>query len=47
MAPPEPAVPSRLRMIVAAIVVLLVVWAVWKTIDYRQQPPPPPSMSGR
>ncbi|MBA3961999.1 MAG: hypothetical protein H0X40_08870 [Chthoniobacterales bacterium] len=43
MRPPDLAVPSRLRMILATIVVVLVAWVVWKTIDYRQQPPPPPA----
>lgn len=34
--------PSRMRLIVAALAVALIVFAVWKVIDYRQQPPPPP-----
>jgi hypothetical protein len=32
--------PSRGRLIVAWIVVILVVVAVWKFVDYRNQPPP-------
>jgi hypothetical protein len=34
--------PSRKRLIVATLIVILVVIAVWKFIDYRTQPPPPP-----
>jgi hypothetical protein len=33
-------------MIVATIVVVLTVLAVWKSIDYRMQPPPPPAPLG-
>ncbi len=33
-------------MIVATIVVILTVAAVWKIIDYRMQPPPPPNPVG-
>jgi hypothetical protein len=41
-------VPSRMRLIVAALAVALIVVAVWKVIDYRQTPPPPPGQtSGR
>jgi hypothetical protein len=29
-------------MILATLVVILTVAAVWKFIDYRMQPPPPP-----
>jgi hypothetical protein len=35
--------PSRARMVVATIIVILVVLAVWKVIDYRMRPPPPPN----
>lgn len=45
MEPPDPAAPSRTRLIVAGIVVALIVLAVWKVIDYRQEPPPPPAHS--
>ncbi len=38
--------PTRARMIVATIVVVLTVFAVWKFIDYRTQPPPPPNPIG-
>jgi hypothetical protein len=31
--------PARTRMIIAWIVVILVVIAVWKFVDYRNQPP--------
>ena len=31
--------PTRTRMIIAWIVVILVVVAVWKFVDYRNQPP--------
>ncbi len=34
--------PTRLRVIVATVVVVLTVLVVWKVIDYRTQPPPPP-----
>ena len=34
--------PTRLRLFVAALVVMLTVLVVWKVIDYRSQPPPPP-----
>jgi hypothetical protein len=34
---------SPIRRWVATIVVILVVLAVWKFIDYRTQPPPPPN----
>jgi len=33
---------SPMRYWIATIVVVLVVIAVWKFIDYRTQPPPPP-----
>ncbi|MDQ6860059.1 MAG: hypothetical protein M3032_02755 [Verrucomicrobiota bacterium] len=35
--------PSRARVIVAALVVALIVLAVWAFIEYRSQPPPPPN----
>ena len=35
--------PTRTRMIIAWIVVILVVVAVWKFVDYRNQPPLPPA----
>jgi hypothetical protein len=45
--PPEASArPTRLRLFVSAIFVLLIVFLVWKVIDYRQQPPPPPNKIG-
>jgi hypothetical protein len=38
--------PTRVRNILAAIVVAITVLAVWKVIDYRSQPPPPPHPIG-
>ncbi len=37
--------PSRMRLILAALAVALLVVAVWKVIDYRQTAPPPPEPS--
>ncbi|HKP03826.1 MAG TPA: hypothetical protein VJU77_10775 [Chthoniobacterales bacterium] len=37
MPPPQP---SRARQIVAWIAVTVIVLAVWKYVDYRNQPPP-------
>jgi hypothetical protein len=37
--------PSRARTILAVIVVVLTVIAVWKFIDYRTQPPEPPAVA--
>lgn len=37
---------SRARQFIAALVVLLLVAAVWKVIDYRTQPPAPPHAVG-
>ena len=34
-----PAQPTRSRMILAWIVVILTVLGVWKFVDYRNQPP--------
>jgi hypothetical protein len=34
---------TRGRELVAGAVVLLIVIATWKFIDYRTQPPPPPT----
>jgi hypothetical protein len=34
---------SPIRRWVATAIVVLVVLAVWKFIDYRTQPPPPPN----
>ena len=31
------------RKFVATLVVILVIFAVWKFIDWRMQPPPPPN----
>jgi hypothetical protein len=31
------------RKIIAALLVIFVVIAVWKFIDWRMQPPPPPN----
>ena len=36
----------RGRMMVATLVVVLTVLAVWKIIDIRTQPPPPPNRVG-
>jgi hypothetical protein len=38
--------PSRARKLIATLVVILTVVAVWKFIDYRTQPPPPPNPIG-
>ena len=38
--------PTRTRMLIATLVVILTVVAVWKVIDYRTQPPPPPNPIG-
>jgi len=35
--------PPRARKILACIVVALTVIAVWKFVDYRNQPPKPPA----
>ena len=45
-APAGEAQPTRGRMIFATIVVIVVMLAVWKIIDYRTQPPPPPNPIG-
>jgi len=34
---------SPVRYWIATVVVVLVVLAVWKFVDYRTQPPPPPN----
>jgi hypothetical protein len=34
---------SPIRRWIATAIVILVVIAVWKFIDYRMQPPPPPN----
>jgi hypothetical protein len=34
---------SPIRRLIATAVVILVVIAVWKFVDYRTQPPPPPN----
>ena len=36
---------SPVRYWIAAIVVILVMIAVWKFVDYRTQPPAPPSVA--
>jgi hypothetical protein len=33
---------ATIRLWVATLIVILVVVAAWKIIDYRTQPPPPP-----
>ncbi|MEP6820744.1 MAG: hypothetical protein ABI946_00170 [Chthoniobacterales bacterium] len=38
--------PSFRDGLIATIIVLLTVFAVWKVIDYRTQPPPPPNPIG-
>jgi hypothetical protein len=40
-----PAQLTLARMLVAWAVVVLVVVAVWKFVDYRNQPPPMPSVA--
>ncbi|MDQ6912293.1 MAG: hypothetical protein M3119_04615 [Verrucomicrobiota bacterium] len=37
---------SYSRKIIATVVVLAVLLAIWKFIDYRTQPPPPPHPVG-
>ena len=37
------AFPTRMRLIVATLVVVLIVLGAWKVIDYRTQPPAPPA----
>jgi hypothetical protein len=34
--------PTRERLVLAAAIVLLTLFATWEFIDYRTQPPPPP-----
>ena len=36
------ALPSRARMIFAAIAVVVLIVITWAVIEYRSQPPPPP-----
>ena len=38
--------PTRARMIVAGLIVIITIAIVWKVIDYRMQPPPPPHKIG-
>jgi hypothetical protein len=38
--------PTRMRMIVAGLIVIALVAIVWKVIDYRMRPPPPPHKIG-
>ena len=35
--------PSRARIILATIIVLLTILSAWAVIEYRSQPPPPPN----
>ncbi len=35
--------PTRARRVIAAVIVALVVVAVWAVIEYRQKPQPPPN----
>jgi hypothetical protein len=42
----EAAAPTRVRRIVATLIVALVVVAIWAVIEYRQKPPPPPNKVG-
>lgn len=49
MAPPADVAvrgPSRVRLIVAAVIVALVIATVWITIDHRQKPPSQPPKVG-
>jgi len=43
MEPREAGRTSTIRLCVATALVILVVIATWKFIDYRMQPPPPPN----
>ncbi|MGZ5553128.1 MAG: hypothetical protein ACXWHF_05765 [Chthoniobacterales bacterium] len=38
--------PTHARKIMASVIVLVTIVAVWKFIDYRTQPPPPPHPVG-
>ncbi|MBA2623807.1 MAG: hypothetical protein H0U88_09355 [Chthoniobacterales bacterium] len=38
--------PSRARVLIATVIVIVTILAVWKVIDYRTKPPPPPSPTG-
>ena len=38
--------PTRARKVIATIIVIVTLLAVWKFIDYRTQPPPPPNPVG-
>jgi hypothetical protein len=38
--------PTRLRMVIATLVVIITLLAAWTLIDYRTQPPPPPHPVG-
>ena len=40
----ESAAPTRARQIVAALIVVLIVVAIWAVIEYRQKPPAPPNV---
>ena len=40
--PLESTIPSRGRVLLATLIVVLTAIGVWKFIDYRMQPPPPP-----
>ena len=35
--------PSRARIVLATIIVLLTILSAWAVIEYRSQPPPPPN----
>ncbi len=37
--------PTRGRLLFAYAVVVLMLLATWKFIDYRMQPPPPPAVA--
>ena len=41
------AAPTRTRLIVSALIVVLVVLVVWKVIDYRQTAAPAAQQGGR
>ena len=39
-----PAVPRNIRLWIATLVVIILVAAVWRFVDYRTRPPVPPPL---